>query len=114
MRETLEIFVMIRMLLLVTVVGFPAQHRRLQLSIDGGEIVSGPESSLHQEYQVHAEKPQLCEDRGSESFVVEPDLLGDLLKHFNPSSCCLRELKVDLTTSLNTKITPIIRFQVAT
>ena len=85
MRRTLEIFVMIRMLLLVTVVGLPAPHRHLKHDIESHEVVSRPETSQYQEYQVHAEKPQLCKGHGSESFVVEPDLLGDLLNHFNPS-----------------------------
>ena len=78
MRETLDIFVMIEMLLLFTVLGLPAPHRHVKLNIETAEDVSRTETNLYQEYQVQTEKPQLCVDPGNENFVIEPDLRGDI------------------------------------
>ena len=91
MRETLDIFVMIEMLLLFTVVGLPAPHLRHHgLNIETDEVMPRTETNLYeeQEYQVHGEKSQHCADPGYErSFVIEPDLRGDQLKQiFNPRS----------------------------
>ena len=73
MSEILVIFVMIRMLLLFTVVGLPTTPRDVALNM------SRTETNLYEEYQLHTEKPPLCADKRYESFVIEPDLRGDLV-----------------------------------
>ena len=80
MRETLEIFVMIVILLLFNVVGLPTpdlrHHRRLNRETD--EVVSRTETSLYQEQEDQVQTGKHCADPESErNFVIEPDLRGD-------------------------------------
>ena len=78
MRESLDIFVMVKMLLLFTVMGLPAPPRHVNTET---VVVSGTEANLYQEYQeyqVQTEKPHLCADPGYQSFVIEPDLRGNI------------------------------------
>lgn len=78
MRE-IEIFVMIKMLILFTVVGLPTPH--IRFNKDSDEVVSRTERNLYQEreFQVHnLENSQHCADpEYKRSFVIEPDLRGD-------------------------------------
>ena len=77
MREILDIVVMVKMLLIFTVMVMAAPHRHLNIET---------ETNLeYQEYQVNTEKPHLCADSEHLSFVIEPDLRGNIIKHiFSP------------------------------
>ena len=73
MRETLDVIVMIKMLLLFTVVGLSAPPRHVKRNIT---VVT--KTNQYEEYQVYIEKPQRCAEEGHESFVIEPDFRGYL------------------------------------
>ena len=75
MRETLEIFVMIVILLLFNVVGLPTPDLR-HLNRETDEAVSRTETNLYQEEEVQTGKH--CADPEYErNFIIEPDLRGD-------------------------------------